>query len=1063
MFNLICGSAVTTAMRRLLSQGVRRELLRLLAETGPVAIGEDSVITFDAMLERLTAPHLKPETDVPRTITSAVVRNIIDSQPAAYDYLVGKHSVPRMSQGVLDRIVAAMTTVRKKTATEESVEAAPVSPRERQLEVLAAAFEKRLSDSGCRQLEHAQMEALANVSKDVWNAQFGHITQAVFLDFISHSDAHFMLVHAVSKNVPDCNLILDFDPELDASASAMDAVYQRYYDMADNLVLSPEDLLMDDADGPAPAGQAQPLVVTAKTVAQEVHGAAAAIRRLLDDAPDDDKPSIVVALTNWGDYAPALDKVFEDFAIQAVWKESEQVIRGGEWLLLDRLRHCSGKSITGADLAALFRAPGFTALLPEPIPSVEVWDLASRLDSVLTLTGQVPGWRLILASVQAVLRNLQAERKRSAQWSEEEAVQDLRLIDLLKQTQALLQPYTRQSTVGDWCQLVAKTYRLVEASWKASDGELAVARRRELKKSLLNMSRFGSLVSDVPITFSYFLTLYKTATYREWVGNEPSYQSRPVTVCSPSDAGKIRSNCCIVLGCNDGNFPQFAKPDAQFFGYSFQSSQTAARARQRIVLEQILRNHARVLLWMPQRLGVEELLPSQFIEDLLAAGRCAGVTVDTLLAGMKANTYGSGHQLQQELVESLRGLVLTPGEVQRFAQRGRLMFNIASNMSVHASRAQAQMSGYDGIITDPHLKEWLAHWADRHIYSVSQLDSIVGCSFRFFVDRMLHLEELEEADDLLPAHLFGSFTHNVLARFYRDWVAAGRGVPKAGDEWLAREKLLEAYYIEHEKFPDASDFARDLLHLKLFGELGAEGFGSNLRALDDVLDPGVLGQFLQMEMARGADHIDFLKPSNFEVGFGMGRQEQDDPLTLPDPVELDIGAGEEIRLRGRIDRIDISSDGTFAVTDYKSGRLPEKKEIIKGYKTQLPVYLLVAEQLLSGTFQDPEAAGGLYYSLRKGANNTVSGVFFRAAFQKQAGVTGRGLKDEEFVATLDKVKSHMRHSLKAVRRGMLTSTRHDPAIVCKFCPFDGFCYKNVERTDTFWQGIEADEGSAHAL
>ncbi len=1075
MLTLICGSAVAPVRNRFASSTEAAEMLFVVPdELSATALtreiygaraglsGEQQIVDVETLVRLLTKDFVSEKTVVSDNMARAMVRNIIDSAPESYDYLVGKNSVPRMSQGVLERIVSSIETIQGKAPGGEE-DITLNSPRGRQLKLLASKMEERLGAEGVRLEKYAHLEAVTRLRREDGEKFFPGIARVVFLDFTAHSDLVFLLIAAITRMVETADVLLDFDPEDERQAqSAMEAAYIRLYDMADKFVLKPEDLPIhaDDPQDDGPAHVSQSVVVRATTVSQEITSAVAVIRKLLNDAATGDAPSIVVALPSWHDYAPALEKQLEESGIEAIWEQTDTPVRGGECLLLDRLRQCCGKSVDGRALSSLFRAPGFPCLLNNGLTAVEAWNLASRLDYILTLTGRLQGWKAIHGSVQGVLQRLQKDRRRAGQWTEEEEFLDGTMLTLLKNTQDVLKRFNKKASVADWCR--ETTAILGRFSVDSAGGanhrfhDFRFARLLELKRALRQMAAAGKLICPENVEFGYFVSLFRTAINDVRLNNRDSLQSLPVTVCSPSTAAKLRSDCGIVLGCNDGNFPKFARPDASFLSYSFHSNQTGYRARQRVTLDRILRNHSRVLLWMPGKVGTEDLLPSQFIEDLLESGRCNEIETGDLLNRMNAQQHFSGRQEQLELVENLKGLVLTESELKRFRQRGPLAFNIAANISVLASRSKAQMAGYDGILVDPALRGWLENWADRHIYSVSQLDAVVGCSFRFFVQRMLNLQELDEADDLLPSHVFGSFTHDVLARFYRDWVADGRDVPGFGDEGVAREKLLAAYQAEHDHFPDLSDFARDLLNLKLFGEFGPERFGNNMRPLTSVKDAGVFGQFLLMEMKRGDDPvIGFLKPSNFEVGFGMGRLEDDDPLSTPEHLELDLGEGERIKLRGRIDRIDLSPTGVFAVTDYKTGRIPEKRDILGGYRTQLPVYMMVGEQLLKGKFDDPEAAGGLYYSLRKGDNVKVSGIFFRSAYQEQAGVTGRScLKDDEFAATLDKVKDLMQRSLKAVKRGYLTTTRHDPEAVCRFCPFEGFCYRDVERTEKFWQAVD---------
>ena len=75
-----------------------------------------------------------------------------------------------------------------------------------------------------------------------------------------------------------------------------------------------------------------------------------------------------------------------------------------------------------------------------------------------------------------------------------------------------------------------------------------------------------------------------------------------------------------------------------------------------------------------------------------------------------------------------------------------------------------------------------------------------------------------------------------------------------------------------------------------------------------------------------------------------------------------------VRLEGRADRIDRLADGTLAIVDYKTGKPPEKKQVIAGYALQLGLLGLIARD---GAFEQDglmvtgEPTMFEYWSLRK--------------------------------------------------------------------------------------------------
>jgi len=1050
----------------------------------PAGVGT-RLLDFETLLVQITRGSQVgwPEPVAPEHVCRAVIRNLLESAPKDFDYLVGRHSVPRLTQDVLSRIVGAVNALVSGVAETEEMTAGQ-SPRMRQLRLLARRFEDRLATHGFMREKAAIWQAIIAAGPGHWREVYPEIRRLVFVDFFEFSDEIVLSLAALSKVTETCEVLLDFSPERDVVAGTpLEMAYQRLYDMADQV--NTDDGFVgtgdEDAASETMASSSAAVIADVDTVSDEINSIAALASVVVrpDDGAGVDslRPLFVYAIANPEKYASGLESALAGHGLSLQWIREEALHRGPEFLLLDRLQQCVIGNVAGASVAKLFRSPGFCNLLGGNFATVEVWDLASRLDYTLAFTGQVTGWPSLVKSTREMLHNLQERRKWNKQWTADEKALDDRLLELLGITQKLAGQYGGARSIAEWAEFTAAILEKIATQTGASDERppdqwvrLMGVRGKRLQEVLIDLASAQAVLSSAAVDFAAFLSCFRTAVYNLRVVDTTVLDGRGgVLACSPEIAQKLEPDYCCVPGFNDGNLPRFGRPDASFLSRDYHLSQKILRERQWQTVERLARKGRQSWFFVPKHEGTEELLPSQFI-DRLQGGRgpsangeafhpaaaetqtAIRTTAGAVLRKNRAAGRGRVAIAQTEMAEALRGLELSDSEVRRFAARGEAVFNIANGIAVQTSRSRSQLSAHDGIITDPQLKQWLASWVDRHTFSVSQLDGIVGCSFRFFADRLLNLEQIDEADGLLPAHLFGSFAHDVLAVFYRNWVLAGRGTLRSSDEALAREELARAYHAKYDPGEDLSEFARDLMKLKLFGELGPERFGSNDTALEDVGDPGIFGTFLLLEMARGDDPaMDFLHPANFEVGFGMEPEDDDDPLSTPDCVVMDVGGGNSVRLFGRIDRIDVSSTGVFAVTDYKTGHLPRGTEIAGGFRTQLPIYMLVAQQLLSGHFEAPVPAGGLYYALRRGKAARVSAAFVRAAFQQQLGVTGRGMTDDKFESTLLMVRSRIRESMNALRNGHLTTTRHSPDTVCAYCAFEPLCYRNVERTSAFWE------------
>ena len=111
-----------------------------------------------------------------------------------------------------------------------------------------------------------------------------------------------------------------------------------------------------------------------------------------------------------------------------------------------------------------------------------------------------------------------------------------------------------------------------------------------------------------------------------------------------------------------------------------------------------------------------------------------------------------------------------------------------------------------------------------------------------------------------------------------------------------------------------------------------------------------LERYLRHAAAQGRS----LEPAHLELAFGFA----EDPRGLP---ALDLGGG--LRLRGRIDRIDVAAGGEAVVYDYKGANVSPGARWIEDGRIQLALYMRAAEQLLGvrvvGGFYQPLAGGDL--------------------------------------------------------------------------------------------------------
>jgi RecB family exonuclease len=265
-------------------------------------------------------------------------------------------------------------------------------------------------------------------------------------------------------------------------------------------------------------------------------------------------------------------------------------------------------------------------------------------------------------------------------------------------------------------------------------------------------------------------------------------------------------------------------------------------------------------------------------------------------------------------------------------------------VSLGRKAGEARVSGgfteFDGYV--PAAGAVLDPCADGTALSVTELEGVADCPFRFFLKRGLGIRPVDERerdkDVWLDPLTRGSELHALYASFLRRCREAGRRPDEKEDgAWL--KSLAQARLTELQREMPAA--TTEILE----------------RESKDYLADVEL--FLNAECANSAS-----TPIAFEVSFGRPLQDALEPLARAEPVEIDLGQGLKFRLAGRIDRIDKVGADAFEVIDYKTGgfwRTNWDGTFDGGRRLQHALYGLAATELLRSQYKNPQVVAGVYY------------------------------------------------------------------------------------------------------
>lgn len=263
--------------------------------------------------------------------------------------------------------------------------------------------------------------------------------------------------------------------------------------------------------------------------------------------------------------------------------------------------------------------------------------------------------------------------------------------------------------------------------------------------------------------------------------------------------------------------------------------------------------------------------------------------------------------------------------------------------------------------------------------SISRLEKYASCPFSFYIQYGLKAGERRIAK--LEAPDVGTFLHGVIDRFSKRLVEQNKSWRNLEREWCTQEVS------------------------QIVDEMVRQMSGTVLNSSQRYR---YLSQRFKRILSRAvwliAEHIrrSGFEPLGYEVSFG----EHD---KFP-PIVLRLPSGEEIRLVGRIDRVDImtSDEGTYLrIVDYKSGNKKFKlSDIYYGLEIQLVTYLDALWNMDSSDIPKPVLPGGILYFriddpiVKGGPGITEEDV--EQAIMKELKMKGLVLADVKLVKEMDR-------------------------------------------------------------
>ena len=279
--------------------------------------------------------------------------------------------------------------------------------------------------------------------------------------------------------------------------------------------------------------------------------------------------------------------------------------------------------------------------------------------------------------------------------------------------------------------------------------------------------------------------------------------------------------------------------------------------------------------------------------------------------------------------------------------------------------------------------------------SATRLEEYGKCPFKYYARYVLGLEDPEEDKNAMAR---GKILHEVLEHCFAVWKEKpGMLRSRSKAMTLVQEEFETAW----KKYPLVID-------KRYRYDLEKDGLWE------------MLERFLQSEWTRLETSP--LKPAYFEHGFGDGEK-------LP-PLEIE-DEGRVIRVRGKIDRVDLDGEGRRAlVLDYKTRASFDAGSLELGTALQLPLYSYVLEKLMG-----LEVAGAELYSVAK---REKKGFYREAFLELFPGLSSRRmiLEEKAFHSLVDRALEFTRRFSREME-ALKMPVR--PRECSDHCPFPAVC------------------------
>ena len=518
---------------------------------------------------------------------------------------------------------------------------------------------------------------------------------------------------------------------------------------------------------------------------------------------------------------------------------------------------------------------------------------------------------------------------------------------------SLLKLFTRLDSatgVSDMCRaiyLFIEENNLPERLNQNAQAEYAEGKRKEAAESLQiynalikALENMAVVLGDEEISTREFYDALKIMLDNISVGSIPTAKDQ-VTVGSASMLRVGNIKCAIVIGLNEGEFPQSIKDASVFsdndkkileeFDISLSAPSSVRSSDELFYVYRAMSapEEKIILLYHATGLSGEKCFPSMAIERVKKMFPFVKEEAFALMPPEKTMLSLAS------AIEKIRSAELTP--YTKAAKDYLIEQKKLRDTDISASNDVCQLS--------PDTSKEV--FGSTLALTQTLIDKYSGCPFEYMCSRLLSLSENARAE--FDYSNFGTYVHYILENFVKT-ASSDQKIGKAPDKnYISKtvNKIADEYF--RKVFNSGSIVSSRLFHRF-----------SRMKSLAELVATNIAKEFADSNF----------RPAFFELSMGRFSSE----LYLP-PLSLPLDDERRVSLSGKIDRVDLlhkNGDVYVRVVDYKTGsKTFSFGDLKKAKNIQLPLYLFALCDEKQSVFRDatgcPEdgkllPAGAMYFS-----------------------------------------------------------------------------------------------------